>query len=226
MPALGLALFALYGALAFGLRMTVQLRRTGATGFAGLRSVSGSMEWICGSLLTIAVLLGIAGPVLQLSHALSPVAALDGGVADVLGAVLAALGIAGTVAAQFAMGDAWRIGVDASERTELVSDGPFSIVRNPIFAAMIPAFTGVALLAPNAATIAAAVVLVAALELQTRLVEEPYLAAVHGERYAVYAAKAGRFLPGVGRLRLEPTSASGAAKSSLVTRRSRRARDR
>jgi hypothetical protein len=35
-----------------------------------------------------------------------------------------------------------------------------------------------------------------ALELQTRLVEEPYLSAVHGEEYAVYATQVGRFLPG------------------------------
>jgi protein-S-isoprenylcysteine O-methyltransferase Ste14 len=42
---------------------------------------------------------------------------------------------------------------------------------------------------------------VAALELQTRLVEEPYLAAVQGERYAAYAAEVGRFVPSVGRRR-------------------------
>jgi protein-S-isoprenylcysteine O-methyltransferase Ste14 len=74
-------------------------------------------------------------------------------------------------------------------------------VRNPIFAAMIPAFVGVALLAPNALSIAGAVVLVVALELQTRLVEEPYLLAIHGERYALYARRVGRFLPRVGTVR-------------------------
>jgi protein-S-isoprenylcysteine O-methyltransferase Ste14 len=41
------------------------------------------------------------------------------------------------------------------------------------------------------------------LELQTRLIEEPYLGAIHGERYAAYAARVGRFLPGIGRLRCE-----------------------
>jgi protein-S-isoprenylcysteine O-methyltransferase Ste14 len=201
MPALALALFILYGLLAVGLRIMVQLKRTGSTGFAGLPDVSDSMEWICGLLLVIAVLLGIAGPALELARALSPLKALVGDVADILGVALAALGITSTVAAQFAMGDAWRIGVDGTERTALVTDGPFSIVRNPIFAAMIPAFAGIALLAPNTVTIAGAVVLMVALELQTRFVEEPYLAALHGERYAVYAAKAGRFVPGVGRIR-------------------------
>jgi protein-S-isoprenylcysteine O-methyltransferase Ste14 len=199
MPALGLALFLFYGLLAFGLRMAVQLRRTGSTGFADLRGVSG-IEWLCGSLLALAIALCIAGPALELADVLSPSAALAGAAANVLGVALAALGIVSTVVAQFAMGDAWRIGVDPSERTALVTNGPFAFVRNPIFAAMIPSFVGIALLAPNAVTIAGAVLLIIALELQTRLVEEPYLIAVHGERYTAYASKAGRFLPGIGRL--------------------------
>jgi protein-S-isoprenylcysteine O-methyltransferase Ste14 len=116
--------------------------------------------------------------------------------------VLASLGIATTSVAQFAMGDAWRIGVDPAERTELVIHGPFSLVRNPIYAAMIPSFTGIALLTPNAVTLIGAILLMVALELQTRLIEEPYLSGVHGEQYAVYAARVGRFLPGIGRLRL------------------------
>jgi protein-S-isoprenylcysteine O-methyltransferase Ste14 len=98
------------------------------------------------------------------------------------------------------MGDSWRVGVDPAERTELVTDGPFALVRNPIFAAMIPFFAGIALLAPNALTIAGAVLLVAALELQIRFVEEPHLSRVHGQSYDDYAARVGRFVPGVGRL--------------------------
>ena len=78
-------------------------------------------------------------------------------------------------------------------------------MRNPIYAAMIPSFIGIALLAPNAVTLFGAILLMVALELQTRLVEEPYLTRVHREQYAVYAARVGRFLPGIGRLRLDRT---------------------
>jgi protein-S-isoprenylcysteine O-methyltransferase Ste14 len=201
MPALGLALFALYGLLACGLRMAVQLRRTGASGFTGLPGVAVSAEWISGLLLALAVVFCVLGPALQLAGALNSLTVPDGAVAELLGVALAVLGIAITVVAQFAMGDAWRIGVDPAERTELVTGGPFALVRNPIYAGMIPAFAGVALLAPNVVTIAGAILLPAALELQTRLVEEPYLARVHGTGYAAYAARAGRFLPRVGRLR-------------------------
>jgi protein-S-isoprenylcysteine O-methyltransferase Ste14 len=155
-----------------------------------------------GLLFAMAVVLCVAGPTLQLTDGLDPVKALDGDLADILGIVLASLGIVITVVAQFAMGDAWWVGVDPSERTTLITDGPFSLVRNPIFATMIPSFIGIALLAPNAVTIAAAVLLIVALELQTRLIEEPYLTKIHGEQYAAYAAQVGRFLPRIGRLRL------------------------
>ena len=94
------------------------------------------------------------------------------------------MGIAITVVAQFAMGDAWRIGVDQTERTDLVTHGPFSIVRNPIYAAMIPSLAGIALLAHDPVTIAGALLLAVALELQIRLIEEPHLRRIHGRRYA------------------------------------------
>ncbi len=49
-----------------------------------------------------------------------------------------------------------------------------------------------------------------ALELQTRLIEEPYLSGVHGEQYALYAARVGRFLPRVGCLRRISSAQPGA----------------
>jgi protein-S-isoprenylcysteine O-methyltransferase Ste14 len=201
MPSLALAFLAVYGLLAFGVRIAVHVHRTGSTGLKGLRGASGS-ERTGGLLLVSAVVLCVAGPALQLAGVLDPLAALDGSIASILGIGLACVGIAMTVLAQFAMGDAWRVGVDPSERTELVTDGPFSLARNPIFAAMIPAFMGITLLAPNVLTIAGATLLTLALELHVRLVEEPYLLRVHGEQYATYAARVGRFLPGIGRLRL------------------------
>jgi protein-S-isoprenylcysteine O-methyltransferase Ste14 len=43
--------------------------------------------------------------------------------------------------------------------------------------------------------------LVVALEVQVRLVEEPYLLRTHGAHYAEYASRVGRFVPGFGRLK-------------------------
>ncbi|MFJ9588687.1 hypothetical protein [Streptomyces acidicola] len=62
--------------------------------------------------------------------------------------------------------------------------------------------TGLALMlmVPNALSLAALTALIVAVELQVRVVEEPYLRAVHGTAYLTYGAAVGRFVPGVGRL--------------------------
>jgi protein-S-isoprenylcysteine O-methyltransferase Ste14 len=60
---------------------------------------------------------------------------------------------------------------------------------------------------PNVLALAGAVTLLIALQLQVRVVEEPYLAATHGDTYRPYAATTGRFLPGIGRLAFNGTTA-------------------
>jgi protein-S-isoprenylcysteine O-methyltransferase Ste14 len=132
---------------------------------------------------------------------LGRIAALDSPGIHAAGLALFVVGLAGTLWAQLAMGDSWRVGVDTAERTALVRRGPFRIVRNPIFTAMLCGIVGVALLVPNAVSILAVLLLAVGLELHVRLVEEPYLERVHGAAYRGYAAATGRFLPGVGRLR-------------------------
>jgi protein-S-isoprenylcysteine O-methyltransferase Ste14 len=72
-------------------------------------------------------------------------------------------------------------------------------VRNPIFAAMLPTALGLALMVPSWIALLGLGGLLLALELQVRAVEEPYLLSVHGDAYASYAARVGRFVPGVGR---------------------------
>jgi protein-S-isoprenylcysteine O-methyltransferase Ste14 len=195
-----LMLFALYLALAFGLRTLVQLRRTGSTGFHGLGGRPGSLEWFAGILFAVALVGGVLAAVLDLLGALRPIPALDRTPVHVAGFTLFGLGLAGTLASQFAMGTSWRIGVKEGERSTLVTTGPFAIVRNPIFSAMIPTSLGLVLLVPNVA-IVSLLALLTALELQVRTVEEPYLLRTHGNTYAAYAARVGRFVPGLGRLR-------------------------
>ncbi|HWM62783.1 MAG TPA: isoprenylcysteine carboxylmethyltransferase family protein [Solirubrobacterales bacterium] len=200
MATLALILYVAYLGLAFGLRTLIQLRRTGSSGFHGLGGRPGSAEWIAGVGFTVALLVGAAAPVLALLDAVEPVAALDTTVVHVVGGILAVAGIGATFYAQVAMGASWRIGVDPGERTSLVTTGPFAFVRNPIFAAMLPTAVGLTLLVPSWVAFVGLFGLVAALELQVRVVEEPYLLRVHGASYAAYAARVGRFVPSVGRL--------------------------
>lgn len=201
MATLALALYVVYLVLAFGLRTLIQLRRTGSTGFHGLGGRPGSAEWIAGVGFTVALLVGAAAPVLALLDWVEPIAALDTAPVHAAGIVLAVGGIGATFYAQVAMGKSWRIGVDPEERTELVVSGPFALVRNPIFAAMLPTALGLTMLVPSWVAIAGLVGLALALELQVRVVEEPYLLSVHRDEYAAYAARVGRFVPGVGRLK-------------------------
>lgn len=200
MATLALILYAVYLVLAFGLRTLIQLRRTGSTGFHGLGGRPGSPEWIAGVGFTVALLVGAAAPVLALLDVVEPISALDTTGLHLVGIALAIAGIGATFYAQVAMGASWRIGVDHGERTQLVTTGPFALVRNPIFAAMLPTALGLALLVPSWVALAGLAGLVVALELQVRVVEEPYLMSVH-DTYAGYAARVGRFIPGVGLLR-------------------------
>ena len=138
MPGLALGLYLVYLALAFGVRTVAHYRRTGSTGFHGVSGRPGSAEWWGGALFVVALVLGLAAPILQLAGVVDPIGALDGEFGHAAGFGMAIGGLVTTVVAQAAMGDSWRIGVDESERTELVSDGPFATVRNPIFGGWIP----------------------------------------------------------------------------------------
>ena len=192
--------FAIFSLLAFGLRSLVHYRRTGTSGFVGLSGRPGSAEWWGGVLFALALLVALAAPLLALAGVAPADPALARPGPQIAGVLLWAAGVAGTLWAQFAMGESWRIGVDPTARTALVARGPFRWIRNPIFTAMSLAAVGQALLVPSLVSLLAVTLLALALEVQVRLVEEPYLTRMHGERYRSYAASAGRFLPGLGRL--------------------------
>jgi len=200
MPSVALVLYLAFLALAFGLRTLVQYRRTGSTGFHGLSGRPGSAEWWGGVLFVLSALLGLAGPLLQVTGVVDALGFLDATPVAVAGLVLAVAGIAGTLAAQQTMGASWRVGVDQRETTELVTSGTFTVVRNPIFTTMTTACLGLALLAPNPVALVGLAGLVTAIELQVRAVEEPYLLRTHGQSYRDYATRVGRFVPGLGRL--------------------------
>lgn len=199
-PALALVLYVSYLVLTFGLRAWLLYRRTGSTGFNGFTERRGSAGWWGGVLFAVAVLTGLAAPILQLLGVVQPIRVLALTPVFVLGIVLAFIGVGLTLGAQQAMGKSWRVGVDHDEITDLVRTGMFAAVRNPIFSAVALTAMGLALIAPNVVAIAAAVVLIVAVQLQVRAVEEPYLIAAHGDAYLDYASTTGRFIPGLGKI--------------------------
>lgn len=206
-----LVLYVLVVALTFGARTVVQRRHHGDTGWRFHRTsstgaVAQALMVVGGGLLLAASLValdaGAAHEPLGVSSLTRTGTALAG-VSAGLGAALVAGGTTVTWVGQRQMGASWRIGVDASERTALVTDGLFRRVRNPIYTGMAVCFAGVALLVPNVVSAAALVTGWIGLELQVRRVEEPYLRAVHGSTYLAWASTSGRFIPGVGRLHQE-----------------------
>jgi protein-S-isoprenylcysteine O-methyltransferase Ste14 len=190
--------FVVFGGLGFAWRSWEQRRRTGSTGFRGISGSVGSAEWFAGVGFVAALVAAIVAPILQLGGVVAPLAALNAWWLQWLGVAVAVVGTVATVYAQLDMGDSWRIGVDPGETTTLVRGGAFSSVRNPISTAMLTFGAGIALVTPNAVAIAGFVLLFASIELQVRVVEEPYLSTVHGAAYRDYLARVGRFVPRVG----------------------------
>ena len=198
--AVALVLEVVFFVLAFGVRSWVQWRRTGSSGVILPRRGAPVVERVGASAFVLAMVLMVAAPIADLSGA-ARVAALDGAWSAIVGGVVVSAGVILCFVAQLTMGDAWRIGVDVDERTDLVTNGVFASIRNPIFSAMLVAVVGLVLLVPNLWATGALVVLVIGLELQVRFVEEPYLERVHGDVYRTYADRAGRFVPGLGHQR-------------------------
>jgi len=201
-PAAGL-LYAAAVVLLLIRRTWRQYRSTGSTGFNGFRGAAQDPAARVGGIgFAAAVLIGLVAPWLTTAGWLPgwnlPI------LVGALGAIVAVAGLSLGVSAQQAMGHSWRIGVDQAETTELVTDGPFRLVRNPIFTALMMIQTGTVAIASTWLSAAGAVLMIAACQIQTRLVEEPYLLRRHGTGYRDYAATTGRFVP---RLRRLPTTA-------------------
>ena len=195
-PCLALALLLIFYSVAFGLRTWQHLRTTGSTGFHGLSGRPGSVEWLGGVLFGAGIMLGLAAAVGEAAGWLSGLWQ-PGPTGVLIGVAITLVGIAATYLAQVSMGDAWRIGVRAEERTRFVTAGPFAVVRNPIFSCMLLTAAGLIVLIPNWLSVASFMGLLVAVELQVRLVEEPHLLRTHGSRYREYASRVGRFVPGL-----------------------------
>ncbi len=114
------------------------------------------------------------------------------------GVAFLVLGFVIVAISQAQMGESWRIGID-DEPTELVTTGLYRWVRHPIYTGILSMFVGVTCLTPSAWTLSGLVLGLVVVGLQSRL-EEEHVKGQHQERFQAWAARAGRFLPGIGRL--------------------------
>ena len=199
MPILALVILATWLALVVGLRGYLHHRRTGQVPVPP-RAAPGSPQMWARLASSLGLVLAFAAPIADLLG-MDRMEALDQPAIQILGAVSAVAGIVGAMVSQAAMGDAWRPDVTPGERTELVTGGPFRLVRNPILACTAATAIGLALLVPNVLALAMLACFLLGIQIQVHVVEEPHLLRVHGDAYRRYAARTGRYLPLIGRLR-------------------------
>ena len=173
-------------------------RRTGTSGWVASLGANPA-EKTASVLFLLGCALELSHPVLVLAGVALPRAAFPVavGVAGVAGSVIS---VVLALAGQHQMGRSWRTSIDPEHPAPLVTTGPFRVVRNPTYTSLLANSLALGLLVPTPAALAAILVCLLALQLQTRRVEEPHLRRVYGELYHRYARRVGRFLPTIGRL--------------------------
>lgn len=95
---------------------------------------------------------------------------------------------------QRAMGASWRVGTDPGGKRELVTQGVFNYIRNPIYLGFLLQILGGAILMPTAFSAAVAALGYVGMRLIVAS-EERFLTATYGDAYREYMARTGRFLP-------------------------------
>lgn len=110
-----------------------------------------------------------------------------------LGAGIAAIGVAAFITAVITMQDSWRAGVSKTDKTELVTNGIFSISRNPAFLGFDLVYIGILLMFFNWMLLVLSVFAALMFHLQIVNVEEDFLLEAFGEEYLDYKRKVNRY---------------------------------
>mgnify|MGYP000947953397 CR=1 FL=1 len=152
-----------------------------------VRMSGGNAAWIAANVVAFA---GLARFGYRLRKGRRPMAAA--------GATLAVAGVATSLLARRELGTNWSKDAALVEHQELVREGPYSLMRHPIYTGFIALMTGTALFAASAG----AWLLVAAhavFLLRKALEEDALLEDEFGEDYGAYRAETPAFVPGLKR---------------------------
>jgi len=92
------------------------------------------------------------------------------------------------------MGKDWRMDMSEKNRAALITDGLYARVRHPIYALQILLMAMSVIVLPTLPMLAVGLLHLAIMTMKARN-EERHLLALHGEAYAKYLSRSGRFLP-------------------------------
>jgi protein-S-isoprenylcysteine O-methyltransferase Ste14 len=95
---------------------------------------------------------------------------------------------------QVALGKEWSPQLQLRQEHRLVTNGPYTHIRHPLYTAMMGYGAGLALLTANLIFISLAVLIIAGLIVRVPK-EEQMMIQEFGEEYITYAHRTGRFLP-------------------------------
>lgn len=112
---------------------------------------------------------------------------------SIVGLIITLLGVAFFISAMVFMKTSWRVGIDKSTKTSLVTSGLYRLSRNPAFVGMNAMFIGTAVTYGNLMTIAIALLIIIGVHLQI-LQEEKHMEDIFKSEYSEYVSKTPRYL--------------------------------
>ena len=124
---------------------------------------------------------------------LSPMLLMELNILKYIGFGFLIIAFVWTIIAQENMKNAWRMGIDETTKTNLVTNGLFAYSRNPIFVGLILSFGGLLLVTPNTFTITIFLIEFILIQVQIRL-EEEHLEKLHGQTYLEYKSNTKRLI--------------------------------
>ena len=124
-------------------------------------------------------------------------AILPGGlVCPFVGAAITVAGLGLAVWARVHLGRNWSRSVQVKEGHELITSGPYRLVRHPIYTGILAGIAGSAVALSEVRGAVALVLMFAALWAKLRL-EETWMRDEFGEKYAAYARRVRALVPGI-----------------------------
>ncbi len=187
--------------IGLGLRGWFFKRRTGYDVIAGFLKKRHGVELVAGKCIALGFIAIVTGAVLDAVGILGRVPGIGSRSVAIAGLVIAVLGFALSQWSVSAMGDSWRVDVSDEDVAAMITTGPFGVCRNPIYTSIMVVAVGAALMVPNWVTLAGVPMVLLSFELMVRRVEEPFMSRSHGDEFARYASRVGRFAPYIGRMR-------------------------